>query len=327
MTGVTELSIVFGTYNRLSTLKITLPRMLESGAGIDLEIIINDGGSTDGTKEWLQKFSKSDNRVKPILSDTLEGVTKAYNRGFKAACGKFVMWLSDDTAPVGTTIADLVKFMKNLDESDLAALPQGTRGFGNHVVPVVNNILCATVGCLYRKTLEKMEYWNMDYPYYAQDLDLSARIWRCGGRVLECKGAKIEHFVVGDWLRMYNCQKYEEAGRIDKFFLMYKSNYGQKVYYMYPAILIYDDITNIEFVSKYINNFKKIFKNIIIHAISSPTLTELCKICGTIEIVQKTDTNNYDFLITKDGFCFRETGKPVIDPCLEKLGFQINCKI
>jgi hypothetical protein len=215
--------------------------------------------------------------------------------------------------------------MENLDIKDMAALPVKSDA-PNYFVPVINNILCVTIGCLYRKTLEKMCYWNMDYPHYAQDIDFSVRVWRCGGHILECKDAKIEHLLIMDLLKKQNIKKYGED-RDKKLYLMCKDNYGQKAYYMYPAILIYDDITNIEFVSKYVNNFKKIFKNIIIHAVDSPMLTELCKICGTIEIVQKSVINNYDFLITKDGFCFRETGKPVIDPCLEKLGFQINCKI
>jgi len=312
-----DISIVLGTYNRLSVLKNTVTRVLESGSGISLEMVINDGGSNDGTKEWLQDISKSDERIRPIFSNSLEGITASYNRGFRAAKGKFVIWLSDDTVPIGSAIADLVKFMGGLGPKDMAALPV-RHVIRDFVTPNINKILCPTVGCICRDTLEKMEYWNMDYPHYAQDIEFSARVWRLGGRILECHGAKIDHLNVRDWLRGQNTQKYIDDGQQDKFEVMCKNNFGQKSHFMYPAILVCSDIS-VQSAVRYVSNIKANFRNVVIHAIDCPMLLELHKVCGVLEIVPETDTHKYDFLLTNDGLCDRITRRPIISPYLAKL--------
>jgi glycosyltransferase involved in cell wall biosynthesis len=51
------LSVVLGSYNRLKFLKLTLASIREelSRCSFRSEIIIVDGGSTDGTLKWLMK--------------------------------------------------------------------------------------------------------------------------------------------------------------------------------------------------------------------------------------------------------------------------------
>lgn len=54
----------------------------------EIEILMIDGGSTDGTLEILKKFSEKDNRVR--LINCASGVGLQFNTGLKAARGKYI---------------------------------------------------------------------------------------------------------------------------------------------------------------------------------------------------------------------------------------------
>lgn len=84
-------SIVVPTYNRLSRLQCCIDK-IRRNAVCPKEIIVVDGGSTDGTREWLA--AQSDLRV--ILEAQREGAVAAFNKGFRIATGCYVMWLNDD---------------------------------------------------------------------------------------------------------------------------------------------------------------------------------------------------------------------------------------
>ena len=54
----------------------------------DIEILLIDGGSTDGTLQKLIQFDKEDSRIKLIRSDA--GVGKQFNTGLRLASGKYI---------------------------------------------------------------------------------------------------------------------------------------------------------------------------------------------------------------------------------------------
>ena len=70
-----KVSIGIPTYNRLGSLKRTL-NSISNQTYQNLEIIISDNASTDGTQKICQKFCEADKRIKYIL--------QPYNRGANA---------------------------------------------------------------------------------------------------------------------------------------------------------------------------------------------------------------------------------------------------
>jgi glycosyltransferase involved in cell wall biosynthesis len=49
----TQVSVVLGSYNRRRFLKATIQSIRNNGISVPYEIIVVDGGSTDGSLRWL----------------------------------------------------------------------------------------------------------------------------------------------------------------------------------------------------------------------------------------------------------------------------------
>jgi glycosyltransferase involved in cell wall biosynthesis len=87
-----KISIVTPSYNQLSFLKETIQSIHSQQVDVELEHIIVDGGSTDGTVEYLQ--SLGDQVV--WLSGKDRGQADAVNKGIRMAAGEIIGWLNSD---------------------------------------------------------------------------------------------------------------------------------------------------------------------------------------------------------------------------------------
>lgn len=77
MTGAPRISVVIPLYNHLVETQEMLQSLLASIEGRDdVEIVMNDDGSTDGTREWLDTLDDPRLRV----------LKNPFNRGFSATC-------------------------------------------------------------------------------------------------------------------------------------------------------------------------------------------------------------------------------------------------
>ena len=86
-------SIVITSFNRLEDLKETVKRVGDISYQ-NLEIIVVDGGSTDGSVDYLQTLDKK--KYKVIILGVDKGSAFSHNVGMKAAEGDFVITLDDD---------------------------------------------------------------------------------------------------------------------------------------------------------------------------------------------------------------------------------------
>lgn len=89
------ISVIIPTRNR----KERLQRALESAQAQrwrNIEIIVIDDASTDGTSPMMQKLSALDGRIRVIRNEVPQGGGGARNTGIAAARGTFVAFLDDD---------------------------------------------------------------------------------------------------------------------------------------------------------------------------------------------------------------------------------------
>jgi GT2 family glycosyltransferase len=92
-------SLVIPTFNRLDQLQTVIMAVQHQvrPPGTDLEVVVVDDGSSDGTAEWLETQIGIPG-FKAIRQQN-SGPASARNRGVAAASGDLILFLGDDTEP------------------------------------------------------------------------------------------------------------------------------------------------------------------------------------------------------------------------------------
>ena len=111
-----KLSIVTPSFRNSSWLKLCVASIADQ-QGVDVEHIVQDAGSDDGTLDWLTK----DSRVKAFVEKD-SGMYDAVNRGLKRASGEILAYLNcDEQYLPGALKAVMEAFEKNPDADILLA--------------------------------------------------------------------------------------------------------------------------------------------------------------------------------------------------------------
>jgi glycosyltransferase involved in cell wall biosynthesis len=199
-------SVVLGSYNRRAFLNSTLESVRASEQTFPCEIIVVDGGSTDGSLQYLSsqkdvitiiQHNRGEFRGKKI-----ERRSWGYfmNLCFKAAQGKYILMISDDCLLVpgalkdgvtqfegllaqGQKIGAMAFYWRNWPEQKdyWVGLTLGMKMFVNH-------------GLFLRAALEEVGWIDeQTYHFYHADGDLCLKLWQAGYAVVDCKTAFVEH--------------------------------------------------------------------------------------------------------------------------------------
>lgn len=90
-----KVSVITGTYNPGHLIHKFIESVLKQTL-TDLELIIIDDYSTDGTREVLQEYTKKDSRIKLIFNEQNLGISATYNKGLDIATGEYVSLVDSD---------------------------------------------------------------------------------------------------------------------------------------------------------------------------------------------------------------------------------------
>ncbi|MGN7613609.1 glycosyltransferase family 2 protein [Magnetococcales bacterium HHB-1] len=119
MARLPKISIVTPSYNQAAFIEKTLCSVLEQDYP-DLEYIVMDGGSTDGSVEIIEKYA---DRLAYWISEKDRGQSHAINKGWQRATGEIFAYLNtDDTLLPGA--------LKRIGEAFLAH-PEAVCCFGD----------------------------------------------------------------------------------------------------------------------------------------------------------------------------------------------------
>lgn len=88
-----DITVIIPTHDRLDFLQRAVASCLDGHEGVEVEVVVVDDGSVDGTRDWLGALE--DPRVRSFFQEH-RGGQAARNRGMDAARGRFVKFLDDD---------------------------------------------------------------------------------------------------------------------------------------------------------------------------------------------------------------------------------------
>ena len=187
------LSIIFGTYNRIALLRQAIDSVRQSVGALPYEIVVCDGGSSDGSREWLS--AQPD--VILIGERRLEGAVKAFNQCYAATRGEFIANLNDDCTVEGSALEGAVRYLREHPQTGQVAFSfrgQDEDWHINDIYPseryssVTWPTTYANFGIIRRSVADVVVaiqggFWSPVYRTYAADCELSAWTWRLGHRV------------------------------------------------------------------------------------------------------------------------------------------------
>ena len=113
-----KISIVIHTFDaKKLTRRCLAPLQEVLRSDGDVEVIVVDNGSTDGSRE---EFLRHD-YIRYFYQKTNRGVSAGRNIGIRKARGNYIMLLDNDTIPSVEAVRDLIKFMDMHPEVGLCA--------------------------------------------------------------------------------------------------------------------------------------------------------------------------------------------------------------
>src|SRR5580704_9665190 len=84
---------------------------------VEAELVIVDGGSTDGTREWLESQR---GQIATLISEPDSGVFDAMNKGLAAARGEWVLFLGSDDRLAGDMVLNEAAHWLKTNATDVA---------------------------------------------------------------------------------------------------------------------------------------------------------------------------------------------------------------
>lgn len=92
-----KISVITVVYNRVKTIEQLLMSVIDQTYD-NIEFIIVDGGSTDGTIDIIKKYEYG---ITKWISEPDEGIYNAFNKGWRMATGDYVEFIGSDDALAG----------------------------------------------------------------------------------------------------------------------------------------------------------------------------------------------------------------------------------
>ena len=187
----------------------------------ELEILVVDGMSEDGTREILSNIAKEDPRLR-VLDNPSQATPAALNIGIRASRGQYVTNFGAHAEFASTYLQTCLELLQEHPEAWCVGGPIISRGKGpfgqavaeamshpigvgnaKHRLPTYEGYAEGACFPMFRKEIfEKIGLYN-EKLIYAEDDELNYRLARAGGKVFISPRARCTYFVRETPLRLF----------------------------------------------------------------------------------------------------------------------------
>lgn len=202
------IAIVTPSYNQAAFIERTIQSVLDQ-AYPRLEFLVQDGGSQDGTKEILQRYTA---RLSGWQSAKDGGQSHAINIGFGKTNGEIMAWLNSDDVLLPGALACVGEYFARHPEVDVVyghriLIDENDQQIGRWMLPAHDDDILSWADYIPQETLFwRRRIWDkvggrIDESFsFAMDWDLLVRFREAGASF-----ARLPRFLGG--FRIHECQK------------------------------------------------------------------------------------------------------------------------
>ena len=219
-----DLSVIIVSYNTKKLTEAALKSVLKEKVNLNLEIVVIDNNSEDGSLEMLKRYEKR-NLITLVKNNRNTGFSFANNQGIRVAKGKHVLLLNSDTYAKKDSLKKLVEFADShkdagvvtseLLNADGSIQPScfhfptaknailefwlGKKGLFEEYSPKTKNakVVDAAVGASFlmtQKALKEVGMLDEKYFFYFEDIDYCRRVKQAGLKVYFLPSSKVIHY-------------------------------------------------------------------------------------------------------------------------------------
>jgi dolichol-phosphate mannosyltransferase len=194
--------VITPTYNEAINIPVLVPKVLRQST--DIEILVIDDNSPDGTAAIVKNLQKTNPRVHLIERPRKMGLGTAYVVGFKYAIERKYDYVFEMDADFSHNPKELLNFLLKIQEYDLVIGSRYIRGVSVVYWPFRRLLLSysanlytriitglpvkdATSGfkCYRREVLESIDLDEIRSNGYAFQIEMNFKVWKKGFRLCE----------------------------------------------------------------------------------------------------------------------------------------------
>lgn len=173
-----KVSVITACYNAEATIEDTI-RSVAAQTYNNLEYIIVDGASIDGTHAILRKY---EHKISKLISEPDTGVYNAMNKGIKAATGDLLFFLNADDVFINELVVEqFVDFAKNNKQGlilgDIVLLDKYTGKVYHEKQPLIDDIQLLKSTVFHPATFFRQEMFEKYGLYNEENIIASDYEW------------------------------------------------------------------------------------------------------------------------------------------------------
>lgn len=194
-----KIIVIIPTYDELENIQELIPDILNRYKNLDLDVLVVDDSSPDGTGKFVKELSEKESRVKLVTRAGKLGLGSAYIEGFRYALKNNYDYIFEMDADYSHSPKEIKNFLKAIKNYDLVLGSRYVKGvnvvnwpmkrlllsyFANHYTRIITGlpVFDATGGfkCFRRKVLESIDLNKIKSNGYTFQIEMTFKAWKKG---------------------------------------------------------------------------------------------------------------------------------------------------